>query len=349
MTGASGPWLLVVGMHRSGTSAVTGALGALGLGVVHADDRMDWPESNPEHWESLSLTQHSNDLLARLDGAWDAPPDLPHGWEQGSEVVGAPHPGPLLAAAYPDSGPKVFKDPRLCLLLDYWRKVLDPPVAAVLVWRSPVAVARSLLSRDGLPTVEGLALWERYNRAAVVGLAGVDTYVVGYESVVGDRDRAVEGLVSWLGTLEQFEEEATGWDTTAATEAIVDELHHQTGDGTGDGESLLPAELQQLARQLSSLAGGHRPLGHEPLGPESPWTTSILRLRQELSGPKRELDATKDLLRITRNELDSTKDGMARLRASTSWRITGPLRSLTAAVEGLRHQPTTEPRSGTDP
>jgi hypothetical protein len=56
MTGAPGPWLLVVGMHRSGTSAVTGALGALGLGVVHADDRMDWPESNPEHLESVSVS-----------------------------------------------------------------------------------------------------------------------------------------------------------------------------------------------------------------------------------------------------------------------------------------------------
>jgi hypothetical protein len=348
VTGAPGPWVLVVGMHRSGTSAVTGALGALGLGVVHVEDRMDWPESNPEHWESLSLTQHNNDLLARLDGAWDAPPDLPRGWDQGPEVAEAPDPGPLLAAAYPDSGPKVFKDPRLCLLLDYWRKALGPPLAAVLVWRSPMAVARSLLSRDGLPTVEGLALWERYNRAAIEGLAGIDTYVQSYESVVGDRDWAIEGLVPWLSSLEQFDGEAQGWDTAAAAGAIVGELHHHPGDGSGDGEALLPAELQQLARRLSSLAGGHRPLGPEPLGLESPWTTSILRLRRELSGPKRELDATKDLLRITRHELESTKDGMARLHASTSWRITGPLRSLTAALESRRHQPTTDPPSGTD-
>ncbi len=348
MTGTPGPWLLVVGMHRSGTSAVTGALGALGLGVVQAGDRMEWPESNPEHWESLSLTQHNNDLLARLDGAWDAPPELSRGWEERPEVVGAPDPGPLVNAAYPSAGPKVFKDPRLCLLLDYWRKVLDPPVAAVLVWRSPMAVARSLLSRDGLPTVEGLALWERYNRAAIEGLAGVDTYVLDYESVVGDRDGAIGALVAWLGTLEQFEGEAGGWDRAAAVGAIKGELHHQAGDRPGDGEALLPAELQQLARRLSSLAGGHRPLGPEPLGLESPWTTSILRLRQELSGPKRELDATKDLLRITRHELESTKDGMVRLRASTSWRITGPLRSLTTAVEGLRHQPSTDPPSGTD-
>jgi hypothetical protein len=45
----AGPWLLVTGMHRSGTSAVAGVLGALGFQTPSADDRMDWPESNPEH------------------------------------------------------------------------------------------------------------------------------------------------------------------------------------------------------------------------------------------------------------------------------------------------------------
>ena len=27
---------------------------------------MDWPESNPEHWESLSLSLFNQDLLERL-------------------------------------------------------------------------------------------------------------------------------------------------------------------------------------------------------------------------------------------------------------------------------------------
>jgi hypothetical protein len=346
MTWAPGPWVLVVGMHRSGTSAVTGALGALGLGVVRVGDRMEWPESNPEHWESLSLTVHNNDLLARLDGAWDAPPPLPPGWERTPEVADAPDPAPLLAAAYPEPGPKVFKDPRLCLLMEYWKKALAGPVAAVLVWRSPMAVARSLLSRDGLPLVEGVALWERYNRSAVEGLGGIDTYVLGYESAVGDRHRAMNGLFGWLGSLPQFAGDARTWDTTAAAEAIVDELHHQPGRGPEDLDALVPPEVAKLEELLSSLAGGHRPLSATPLGPESPWTTSLLRLRQELSGPKRELDATKDLLRITRHELESTKDGMARLHASTSWRITGPLRSVTTAIEALR-RPTTD-RSGSD-
>ena len=76
----SGPWLTVLGMHRSGTSAVAGALANLGLEGPGADDRMDWPESNPEHWESLSLTVFDDKLLDALGGSWDAPPELPVNW-----------------------------------------------------------------------------------------------------------------------------------------------------------------------------------------------------------------------------------------------------------------------------
>ncbi len=116
--------------------------GAVGLNLVHPDDRMDWPESNPEHWESLWLSVFNEDLLARLDGAWDAPPDTYRGWEHSPAITGARDPGRLLAAAYPEPGPKVCKDPRLCLLLPYWRqRPARPPGrragVAVAHWPSP--------------------------------------------------------------------------------------------------------------------------------------------------------------------------------------------------------------------
>ncbi len=338
MTGAAGPWVLVVGMHRSGTSAVAGALGAVGLTLVHPDDRMEWPESNPEHWESLSLGLHNEDLLTRLDGAWDAPPDSVRGWEHTPAVAGAPDPTPLLEAAYPDPGPKVYKDPRLCLLLPYWRNTLPAPLAAVLVWRSPMAVALSLKKRDSLPLADGVALWERYNRRAVDGLDGVDTYVLDYESVVADGDRSMGALCTWLGSLEQFGEHVGEWDAAAASKAIVGGLLHHRDTPAPDDPLVLP-EQRELVRYLAGAGGGHRPFLPAPLGRESAWTTSILRLRQELSGPRRELDAVRDRLRITRKELESTKAGLANLRASSSWRVTAPLRTLTTTLEGLRRHP----------
>jgi hypothetical protein len=334
----AGPWVLVVGMHRSGTSAVAGALVALGLNSSRLDDRMDWPESNPEHWESLSLGLHNENLLVRFDGEWDAPPELPDGWELSPEIRDVPDPVGVLVGAYPEAGPSVWKDPRLCLLLPYWRSVLPAPIAAVFVWRSPLAVAQSLMRRDELPIAEGLALWERYNRSAIEGLEGVDTYVIGYESLVGDPVVSSKELATWLRSLSQFRDSAASWDPDRAAAAILGDTHHPPGSPRQDGRPPILAEQKEIVDYLSALRGGHSPLVPKIPVAESLWTNSVLRLRSKLSAPNRELDAAKDLLRITRVQLESTQEGMANLRRSTSWRITGPLRSLTSSVENLRRR-----------
>ena len=253
------PWVLVMGMHRSGTSALTGALGATGLQLYRPDDRVEWAESNPEHWESLSLTLYDEDLLVRFDGSWDAPPTLPSGWERGSEVPAVADATRAIESAYPESGPSLWKDPRLCLLLPFWRNVLAPPLAAVFVWRSPIAVARSLLHRDQLPLSDGLALWERYNRAGLEALDGVETYVVSYESIVERPEERLGELLDWLGSLDQFAGTPLEWDPVPAAASIAEELRHHAGrEDTDPDPTCLPEQLA-LAEYLAASAGGHRP------------------------------------------------------------------------------------------
>jgi hypothetical protein len=181
-----GPWVLVVGMHRSGTSAVTGALGHLGLAPPVESDRWEPSEDNPDHFESRALAFHCDKLLERLGGTWDRPPDPDFEWETetGLDLEGLGDPAEPASAAFPDVGPVVWKDPRTCLLLPYWLAHLPKPVAAVYIWRSPISVARSLRTRDRLHLADGVALWDRYNRCGLAGLVGVDTYVTRYESIV---------------------------------------------------------------------------------------------------------------------------------------------------------------------
>ena len=329
----AGPWVLVIGCHRSGTSAVTGALVALGLQGVDAADRIEHTASNPEHWESASATQYSEDLLAGLGGAWDAPPpaaDEPLLPDPDGEC---PDPAAVLSAAYPGPGPIVWKDPRACLLLPYWRSVLPGPLAAVLVWREPLAVARSLHTRDGMSLVDGLALWERYNRSAVSGLQGVDTYVLDYASVLDDPTTALGALVTWLGGLEQFAGTADGWDVDAATAVIDPQLRHESGDGDDEVLGLYDGH-QAVADWLTDHAGPHAPLADEAPGPTSPWPEILLADRRELAEVRRVAKSAQDAFYDMRGQTGRANQAAVEARAT----LEALVRSREAQLASARHE-----------
>ena len=345
-----GPWVVVVGMHRSGTSAVTGAIGALGFNLVSTQDRLSPHESNPEHWESLAAVLHNDAILAYLGGTWDAPPQLPDGWENDRGLPERGAASELLAAAYPHPGPSVWKDPRVSLLLPYWHKVLHPPIAAVLVWRDPLAVARSLQRRNGTSLPYGVALWERYNRSAVANLAQTDTYVLDYDAMIEDPASSVSGLSSWLASTGTFDG-MRAWDHERALSVVTADMRHQSV-GTPDAKDrILLDEQRRLVEHLTELAGGHRTLPQVPCD-ESPWTEAIFDARRssnplelkklEESEAQRDwyvsaLADTHSDLGVARVELDAVRaqlvganNGLATLKASSSWRITAPVRSVAA-------------------
>ena len=347
-----GPWLLVVGMHRSGTSAVTGALGNLGFAVPPQSDRWAPSEDNPEHWESRALGLYCDVLLERLGGTWDRPPDPDPGGESdldldlAADEQGDPS-GPA-RDAFPNPGPIVWKDPRVCLLLPYWLAHLPQPVAAVFIWRSPLPVAHSLQARDRTHLADGVALWERYNRSGLAGLIGIDTFVTRYESIVENPEGRLGDLASWLGNLPQFAAYAPRWDVAAAVASISPGLLRQRATDS----DLLLDEQRQLIEQLEQLEGPHRPLTSAPSGAESPWTTALLGDRHQLAALSRQRDELRlqwhedqGKLSVLNAELQTTRSDLAemeelfeRMRASTSWRITRPLREGQAYLEqrGLR-------------
>jgi hypothetical protein len=137
---APGPrCLYVIGMHRSGTSALTGLLSELGLhGPVDEDliPTSQWNEMGNR--ESATLTHFNNRLLRSLGGSWAAPPVLTEGWAGDAGLEDARMEArPLVATAFSDH-PFVWKDPRNCLLLPFWRTVISPPNAALFVYRDPL-------------------------------------------------------------------------------------------------------------------------------------------------------------------------------------------------------------------
>jgi hypothetical protein len=266
----------VIGMHRSGTSAVTGLLAGLGLHGPSDEDLIPasrWNERGNN--ESASLTQFNKQLLRTLGGSWAAPPVLAEGWDEDhaldAERLRA---APLVAATF-TSHPFVWKDPRNCLLLPFWRSVIDPPDAAIFVYRHPVEVAESIQARNGFTLTHGLALWERYVRSAASNLDGIPTLLVRFDRVLEDQAAWCREMIDFLDTVG-IETEPGSFDR--ATEGLDRQLRHQrSAPLPDDGLNLTQYEI---VGQLDQLQGAHLPWCVPDLGDEPGWVEDVLTIRR---------------------------------------------------------------------
>jgi hypothetical protein len=271
-------------MHRSGTSALTGLLAELGLhGPVDEDliPASKWNERGNQ--ESATLTHFNNRLLRSLGGSWAAPPVLREQWDKDGALDDVRVEAlPLVTAAF-SAYPFVWKDPRNCLLLPFWRSVIRPPDAAVFIYRDPLEVAGSIKARDAFPLTHGLALWERYVRSAATNLSGLPTLVVPFNRVLESSVPWRRELVAFLGEVGIPIDPAAVERATAAVDGNL--RHHSAVSRDPTGIEASPLLVLQA---LDQLQGTHRPWSAPDLGDEPGWVEDVLTLRRALEDLRRQ-------------------------------------------------------------
>ncbi len=158
--------LLVAGMHRSGTSAVALAFARLGWSLG-ADQLETQAEINRDGFgENRGLVAFNEKLLSHFGRHWFQLFELPEGWlDSGDARPFLAEAAALLDDQFDGDQRILLKDPRLCLTLPLWLRVLDDQgfhSRIILQLRDPQAVAASLEKRDSLPAEAGLLLWLHY-------------------------------------------------------------------------------------------------------------------------------------------------------------------------------------------
>jgi hypothetical protein len=252
--------IVVLGMHRSGTSAVTRILNLLGAEVGPEEDLLTEYDNPAGHWESRALTACNDRILAAFGRSWDFPPHFEPGWER----------SPRASRLMPDMAetfsqvfagvPWVWKDPRTCLTFPLWRRVLGPALCVVLVLRAPELVVASVRRRDGIPTVYGVGLWHRYLRAAVGASAGLGVVCVHFEALAADPSGTVERLVRDLGALGVD----LGGDVEGAAASVQAELVHDDGAPSALVRQLTASTVTILGALPSRSASFRPPCWREP-------------------------------------------------------------------------------------
>ncbi|HMM67249.1 MAG TPA: glycosyltransferase [Dokdonella sp.] len=170
--------IVVLGMHRSGTSSVGGLLDLFGA-FAGADALLLRGPDNPRgHFEHAELHMACVRRLQSAGGDWKNPPvDSPaRAIDAFRREVAA-----VLETLEP-ARPWFIKEPRLCLLVRELLPLLSRPVFVHVV-RDPLATAASLQRRDGMALADALALWERYTRDAFAATSGWSRLIVDYDAL----------------------------------------------------------------------------------------------------------------------------------------------------------------------
>jgi hypothetical protein len=214
--------LLLLGMHRSGTSALAGLLQSHGFQGPREVPPAD--ANNPSgYWEPQRIVACHTALLEQLGSSWDDPL-LPDGALQGEQgLLGEQLPAALdqleqaLEQAFPvhpgqAPGVALVKDPRQCRLQPLWAALIEAhqiEAAAVLVVREPLAVVASLQARDQLPVNRSLLLWLQHTLEAERHSRPLPRLVVSYHQLLAAPEAVLEQVRQlWPAEVLQPQEKA---------------------------------------------------------------------------------------------------------------------------------------------
>ncbi|MBB6408650.1 sulfotransferase family protein [Mesorhizobium sangaii] len=259
--------IVVVGMHRSGTSALARMLSFLGASLPR--------NLNPAglgneigHWEPEAAVRLNDQILDLAETPLNDVQGPSSEWLHSPAAQGfVDRLKDLIADEYGNDPLFVLKDPRISLLFPLWRAALaklEIRCAAVVISRNPMEVALSLAKRQSLagdwqswPLDRGGLLWLRYNLAAEEHTRDVDRAFCDYSTLLDDwrsvaRRLGDELKIAWPRSIPDAAAEIDGF--------LSRELrHHQEPEDLDCRQGVWSAWIAQIYSELRRATEGRAP------------------------------------------------------------------------------------------
>jgi hypothetical protein len=194
--------VLLLGMHRSGTSAIARGLGA--LGVYLGDDFLDAQPENPTgYWEDKGIVALNERLLGALGLTWDnTSPVGRRAFERRRVRALRRDAIRYLNATFTSAPLWGFKDPRTIRVLPFWQRALrdcEVEDSYLVAIRNPRSVAASLFTRQAMAADTAYRLWLVHMVPFFSGVIGKPFVVVDYDVLMRDSRVQLQRIGERLG------------------------------------------------------------------------------------------------------------------------------------------------------
>jgi hypothetical protein len=259
--------VLILGMHRSGTSALAGVLSNLGCALP--THQMAPSASNAKgFFESTIIRDFNDELLASAGSSWDDFTEFHKHWIQSAQAATfLDRALTILEGEFGGAELFVLKDPRICRLVPFWARALARfgcAVKPILPIRNPLDVGQSLLAKRGISEPVGHMIWLRHALDAEHATRGMSRLHTSFEQVMQEWElvvqRAQEDLqLVWPKSIASVEFEVARF-------LSGDLRHHDQAPGRAVASTLLPEWLRETYRILVRWSeGGESPDDHPTL------------------------------------------------------------------------------------
>jgi hypothetical protein len=241
--------ILVLGMHRSGTSALSGLLARLGAEPPR-NMFPPMPDNPLGFWESAAFVEFHDRLLRCGGSRWNS-------WTSFNAAAATYFSREwrlLLDQEFGSAPLFVVKDPRLCRLVPFWLQNLSDnqiAPAAVLIVRSPFEVARSLSARDGFGVEQALLIWLRHVLDSEIETRTTKRCIVAYPQLLADWRAVADKIAGETGV--EWPEQRRQTDAEISEFLRPELRHHIVGGGPAPVASRLAEWVQCVNAALDGL------------------------------------------------------------------------------------------------
>jgi len=190
----------ILGVHRSGTSALAGVLNILGLEL--GSDLMPATEMNPKgYFENMLVYKMNEKILNENNSSWSSchfnvdniPKEKRKSYKEEIKKI--------IDDEFRYAEKFAIKDPRVCLLFPIWESAcinLGIEIKIILPYRNPIEVAHSLKKRNTFSFGKSLILWSHHFLSAEYFSREYERMFLSFNKLLNDTEKTVDKLCDFI-------------------------------------------------------------------------------------------------------------------------------------------------------